>query len=98
MRLILAATAATLAAAPAAAQRACADRDMVTANLEAGYGERFAGGGLQSETSILEVWFSPEGGTWTVLLTHADGTSCILASGTHWREALPSERAGGVPG
>ena len=85
-------------ATPGIAQQPCADRERLTKSLERGYGERFAGGGLQSETSVIEIWFSPEDRTWTVLMTHADGTSCILAAGTHWREASPSELAEGVPG
>ncbi len=98
MRLILAAALVGGIASPSLAQQTCAARDRLTQHLKAGYGESFAGGGLQSETSIIEVWHSEEDGTWTVLLTHADGMSCILASGTHWREALPSERKEGVPG
>ncbi len=80
------------------AQTACAARDTVVEKLETGYGEAFGGGGLQSASSIFEVWFSEEKGTWTILMTRADGTSCIMASGTNWREALPSERrARGTP-
>lgn len=80
------------------AQVNCASRDSVVRKLETGYGEAFGGGGLQSSSSIFEVWFSEEKGTWTILMTRADGTSCIMASGTNWREALPSERtAKGTP-
>lgn len=86
-----------LAALPVAAQQACAERDQLTDHLSRGYGEEFAGGGIQSETRLLEVWYSPEVGTWTVLMTHADGTSCIVASGTHWRAAVPVGKTG-VPG
>lgn len=83
----------TLVAAllPAAveAQTNCAARDMVVEKLETGYGESFAGGGLQNATSVFEVWFSEEKGTWTILMTRADGLSCIMASGTNWREGIP---------
>lgn len=81
------------------AQTNCASREMVIEKLETGYGESFAGGGLQNSSSIFEVWFSKEKGTWTILLTRADGTSCVMAAGTNWREALPSEQvARGMPG
>ena len=86
--------------APAAlhAQTNCAARETVIQKLETGYGETFSGGGLQSASSIFEVWFSEEKGTWTILMTRADGTSCIMASGTNWREALPSQKkAKGTP-
>ena len=80
-------------------QSVCADRDVVISKLEGGYGEVFAGGGLQNATSIYEVWFSEEKGTWTILRTRADGTSCVMASGTNWREALPAmEKPAGIPG
>ena len=64
----------------------CAKRDLVIEKLEAGYGEVFAGGGLQNANSVFEVWFSVEKGTWTILMTRSDGMSCIMASGTNWRE------------
>jgi hypothetical protein len=80
------------------AQATCATRATLIEKLETGYGEAFAGGGLQNSTSIFEVWFSEEKGTWTILMTRADGTSCIMASGTNWREALPSQKiAKGTP-
>ena len=76
----------------------CAARDTVVQKLETGYGETFGGGGLQNASRIFEVWFSEEKGTWTILMTRPDGTSCIMASGTNWREALPSQkRAKGTP-
>lgn len=74
------------------AQSNCANRDTVVNKLESGYGEVFAGGGMQNSSSVFEVWFSEEKGTWTILLTRADGTTCIMASGTNWREALPSQQ------
>jgi hypothetical protein len=74
------------------AQAACAERDMVVEKLEGRYGEAFAGGGLQSSSSVFEVWFSEEKGTWTILMTRPNGLSCIMASGTNWREAGPSLR------
>ena len=84
--------------AAAAASQNCAARELVVDRLESGYGEAFAGGGLQDSTRILEVWASEEEGTWTILMTRADGTSCVVASGTDWREGLPEERVSGVPG
>lgn len=80
------------------AQTNCAARDTVVEKLASGYGEVFSGGGLQNSSSIFEVWHSEEQGTWTILLTRADGTSCIMASGTNWRDALPSkEKVRGTP-
>lgn len=92
MRLIM--TSLTLAAAmvPAAlnAQAACADREIVVEKLTGSYGEVFAGGGLQNANSVFEVWMSAEKGTWTILMTRSNGVSCIMASGTNWRDGLPT--------
>lgn len=87
-----------IAALPVAANaRMCAERAVLTDALAAQYGERFDGGGLRDSQSILEVWVSDETGTWTLLLTQPDGTSCIMASGTGWRDALPAELMRGTP-
>ncbi len=80
------------------AQTNCAARDTVVEKLESGYGEVFGGGGLQNSTRIFEVWFSEEKGTWTILMTRADGTSCIMASGTNWRDGdMTMKTPAGVP-
>ena len=84
-------------AAPAAAQGNCAPRDVIVERLAGGYGEVFSGGGLQSDEAIYEVWTSEADGTWTILLTRSDGTSCIMAAGTDWRKALAGQRAAGAP-
>ena len=77
----------------------CAARDVVVEKLAAGYGEVFAGGGLQNAQHIFEVWFSEERGTWTILMTRADGVSCIMASGTNWREGdMAMKSPAGIPG
>ena len=81
------------------AQTNCAARDTVVEKLATGYGEALAGGGLQSATSVFEVWVSAEKGTWTILMTRADGVSCIMASGTNWLDGLPLEQtSAGVQG
>ncbi|HET7409821.1 MAG TPA: hypothetical protein VFJ13_06445 [Paracoccaceae bacterium] len=79
-----------LVAAPhiADAQVNCATRARVVERLAVEYGEHFSGGGMESAAAIFEVWTS-EGGTWTILLTRPDGTSCVMASGVAWREATP---------
>ncbi len=80
------------------AQQYCGDRDAITKKLNTGYGETFSGGGLRNETSVLEVWTSEDKGTWTILMTNANGTTCVMASGTAWRNPLPSDKLAGIPG
>jgi hypothetical protein len=98
-RLTTLAALAVLAPAFAHAQQLqCADRGLVTDRLADAYGETFAGGGLGNATSLFEVWTSDETGTWTILMTRADGQSCIVATGTHWQDPLPSDMVAGIPG
>ena len=80
------------------AQNNCAARDRVVHSLETSYGEVFAGGGIQNAQRIFEVWYSEEKGTWTILMTRADGKSCIMASGTNWREGDGIKVPQGIPG
>ena len=80
------------------AQASCAPRDKLIERLETGYGEALAGGGLQSENRMIEVWAAPETGTWTVLMTQANGMACIMASGTNWHQQEPIAAAKGIRG
>ncbi len=83
--LSAAALAVTLAAgpSPAAAQqsRTCADRDKVLGKLETDFGETRQSYGLAANSSLIEVYASAETGTWTILVTTAQGVTCILAAG-----------------
>lgn len=80
------------------AQTNCATRDKVVESLSGSYGENFAGGGVQNAQRIFEVWYSEEKGTWTILMTRADGQSCIMASGTNWRDGDGVKLPQGIPG
>ena len=76
-----------LGAMPAHAQSNCANRDLVVERLQSRYSEQLTAGGLQATrmtTTVIEVWSSPETGTFTIMLTTPEGVSCILASGTNW--------------
>ncbi|MDJ0826995.1 MAG: hypothetical protein QNJ16_15990 [Rhodobacter sp.] len=96
LAIVLAAT--TLGAAQAHAQQNCGPREAVIERLKGGFGEGLAAGGLRSEAQVLEVWAAPETGTWTVLMTRADGISCVMASGTNWHQQDPGFVLMGVPG
>lgn len=85
-----AAACALLVAGPAFAYGNCADRDIVTNTLEKKFGESPVGAGLDGDTELYEVWQSDDGGSWTILMTTAEGLTCVLASGTDWRTALPT--------
>jgi hypothetical protein len=90
--------AALAAALPAVAQGiSCGQRDDIVQTLTDVYGENFSGGGLQDERAVYEVWTSEEKGTWTILLTRPNGTSCVMAAGTGWRPQLDRHIVKGVP-
>ena len=86
------------AAAPPAYAAGCAMRDIVVERLQSKYSEAMVAGGFQNNTentlTVLEIWSSEKTGTFTVIMTNAQGVSCIVAAGTDWfqQEAvLPPE-------
>lgn len=88
------------ATAPPAYAQNCAQRDDVISKLQTSYSEQLAFGGLQKSRgaqSVMEVWTSKETGSYTVLVTHANGISCIVAVGTDFFEAIPTDAADGIP-
>lgn len=90
---------AVITAIPAHAQD-CAQRDQVTSRLALEFSEQLTAGGLNAATgegSIVEVWTSPETGTFTVIATDATGLSCILATGTDYFSASVSAVPAATP-
>ena len=67
-------------ALPALAE-SCAPRDDAVAYLAQEYGESRNGIGLTSDGTVMEMFASPETGTWTITVTGPDGTTCMIASG-----------------
>ncbi len=81
-------------AAPAAAQTGmqCSMRDALTRDLTGRWQEYQAGSGLAGGR-IIELWVSPDTGTWTLLITTAGGVSCLATAGEGW-VALPLPQPG----
>lgn len=78
------------APAPGHAQeRSCAARSQVVERLAARFGETLQSLGMQSAEGMVEIYASPATGTWTILLTSPDGTSCLLAAGEAWESLAP---------
>ena len=85
----------TLALAPPVQARTiCAERTGIVERLKSGFHESYQGAGLQNATSLVEIWSSEETGSWTMLLSKADGTSCVIASGMNWQFDQEPEVAG----
>jgi hypothetical protein len=88
------------ATAPPALAASCGDRTMMTEKLASGYSERLTAGGLQkgrTEATVIEVWASDETGTFTVLVTHANGISCVVATGSSFFHLPETEPDPGTP-
>ncbi len=66
-------------------QTVCGDRNEFLTHLSKGYGEHPAAMGLASNGSVLEVLRSAKG-SWTIIITRPDGTSCVVAAGESWEE------------
>lgn len=85
-RLAAACAALALSAAPALAQgMLCGDRDSMVKRLETGFGEAQQSYGLVNGRAVVEIWVSPDTGSFTILRTMSDGRSCIIAAGEAWR-------------
>ncbi len=69
---------------------ACGKHAALVAALSERYEERQVSLGLQNNGRLFELYASGKTGTWTVLSTRTDGTSCILAVGRHYEQRDPS--------
>jgi len=59
----------------------CTKRAEMIENLNVRFGESRQSIGLTPGGQALEIFAHPETGTWTILLTLPNGTSCMMASG-----------------
>lgn len=66
----------------------CADRTSVVHNLHNVFGERLVGYGLSTAGTLIEV-YAGRAGTWTIISTRPNGTSCLVATGEAWEAAKP---------
>jgi hypothetical protein len=58
----------------------------MVSQLERKYGETRRGAGLQNRGAVTEIFASEKTGTWTIIVTRPDGTSCAVAAGEAWLE------------
>jgi hypothetical protein len=69
------------------AEAVCGQRGQIVAGLDKKYAEKPTAMGLSSNGTVLEVLAS-DSGSWTLIITHPNGISCLLAAGEDW-ENLP---------
>ncbi len=72
--------------APASAQAACTTHAEVTRQLDGRYAESPIAIGLASTGSVVEVFASGDGSTWTIVMTMPNGTSCVVVNGEAWEQ------------
>lgn len=81
---------------PAHAEGTCGPRDTVLGGLTARFGETRQAAGLAGPQRLMELYAAPATGTWTVIVTTADGLTCIIAAGDGF-DGLPVVAAAGDP-
>lgn len=89
MRLALAGLVMLCAASPASAQGLCGPHAEVVAQLLKLYQERSVAAGMSANGTTIEVLSSPEGRTWTALVTTQSGNTCVVMSGENLILRLP---------
>ncbi len=74
---------------PVQAQMACGDRAQILDRLAAEYSEQRIGFGLADAGGVIEILAQADGRTWTIILSRADGSSCLLVTGEAWQQVKP---------
>lgn len=70
----------------------CAPRAEMEQKLHVLFGSRRIGSGMRDESSMMELWTSERTGDWTMVLSYADGRSCVVAIGEAWDATPPTPR------
>jgi hypothetical protein len=86
-----------IATGPPASAAPCGVRDLMVERLLSHHKEQLTATGLQNERSVVEVWTSKDG-SFTILITRADGISCMVSAGHHWTAVEPKPDPDGVAG
>jgi hypothetical protein len=61
----------------------CAERDRVARILVVQQGAELRGQGIRDPESVMELW-ADKAGAWTLVVSYADGRSCVVAVGNAW--------------
>jgi hypothetical protein len=75
-----------LLAGPVQAQSNCAPRERVIGRLAERYSETPRMIGITAQNNALEVYASDETGTWTIIVTYANGMTCVSATGMNFEQ------------
>ena len=83
-------------AGSASAQMACGERSDILSRLGGQYSESPVAMGLANSGGVIEVLSSPDGNTWTIIVTDTNGLSCLLAAGEYWGPAAQKRADKGI--
>lgn len=84
-----------VATGPPAAAMTCAPRVDLVDRLSTEFDETLTATGLQNARSLVEVWSSPDRGSFTILVSHPNGISCVVSTGKNWTSiAAPPDKKG----
>ena len=75
-------------ATQANAQILCGPHDQVAESLNGKFKESRAGLGLAGDGNVVELFVSQKG-SWTMVVTRPNGTSCLVAAGDNWEIVEP---------
>ena len=73
------------AATPAWGASVCLPKGDLADWLSDSYAEGRVAAGLGSGGRLIEVFSTGDGATWTIVMTTAEGLSCVVATGEAWR-------------
>ena len=76
-------TALPLQAAASKSDMICGSRHDLVADLDRDFDERLMFRGVTKLGNLVEV-FTSGGGSWTILVDHPSGFSCVLSAGSPW--------------
>ena len=76
----------------AQAQMPCGKRDGMVRLLSEKYGETRRSMGLAEGRGMVELYASEETGSWTILITSPQGTTCMMAAGQAFQVEPPKPK------
>lgn len=93
---LIALTIVTFSGQAVAAEPKCGPTADALTMLKKDYNEAVRGLGMSQGGFLLQFLRSPDGATWTALLSTPAGNSCVVAEGRDWQDiAAPAEPEGG---
>ncbi len=82
---------------PAHAAPQCGPRASIVAQLAAKYGETRRSIGMAANNTVMETFASAQTGSWTIVVTLPDGSTCLVATGQNFEAVTEELPAKGIP-